>query len=250
MAGSVIDREDSLLEAHRTSLLEVIEDKNRALSKKNLVHRLVYIGKLRNEVEDRNEVGNHYERLLKNLMNNFQHSEPMTGLLLVYMKHLIHVIEASSDMIREVMRDIETCQKGQDGFLEQAKILVISHDINNRLYQQWNFRTLDIQAARMEAYESSEGADKIIIDMLSQMLKLGNKLSITPKVAFKSALDSLHEKFPDLLPQQGHIHFLMEENDSSMILPDEYLNMYDKPYDVVLESEMVWPLPTKLFPYN
>ena len=33
MAASGLEREDSLLEAHRTSLLEVIEDKNRAASK-------------------------------------------------------------------------------------------------------------------------------------------------------------------------------------------------------------------------
>lgn len=28
----------------------------------------------------------------------------------------------------------------------------------------------------------------------------------------------------------------MEENDSVMILPDEYLSMYQKPFDVTLES--------------
>lgn len=33
MAASGLEREDSLLEAHRTSLLEIIEDKNRAASK-------------------------------------------------------------------------------------------------------------------------------------------------------------------------------------------------------------------------
>ncbi|WAQ96143.1 TEX47-like protein [Mya arenaria] len=145
---------------------------------KNLVHRLVYIGKLRDNVGDR--------------------------------------MDTSSDMITEVMKDIMHEQRTEDGFLEDAKILIISHDIPSRLYQQWNFRTLDIQAARMESYESSEGADRIILDMLGQLLKLGNKLAITPKVSFKTTLDQLHEKFPDLLPQQ----------------------------------EMVWPLPTKLFPYN
>ncbi|XP_053386544.1 testis-expressed protein 47-like isoform X2 [Mercenaria mercenaria] len=217
---------------------------------KNLVHRIVYIGKLKENVEDRMEVGMHHDRLIKNLQNNYQHAEPITGLLLVYLKHLVHVVETSSDMIVEVIRDVVKTQKDENGFIEQAKILIVSHDISTRLYQQWNFRTLDIQAARMESYESSEGADKIIIDLLSQLLKLGSKLAIIPKIAFKSTLDSLHEKFPDLLPQQAHIHFLLEENDSTMILPEEYLEMYEKPFDVTLESEMVWPLPTKLFPYN
>lgn len=243
-----LEREDSVVEAHRTSLLEVIEDKNRTLNKKNLIHRMVYIGKLNNDIEDRTEIGNYYERLLKNLQNNFV-TEPVTGLLLVYLKHLVHVVEASSDTFLEIMKDIEKIQKNSDGFLEEAKILVISHDINSRLYQQWNFRTLDIQAARMESYETSE-ADRVIMDLLSQLLKLGHKLAITPKISLKQTLDSLHDKYPDLLPQQAHLNYLMEENDDCMILPEEYIDMYREPFDVTLESEMVWPLPTKLFPYS
>ena len=39
----------------------------------------------------------------------------------------------------------------------------------------------------MESYESSEGADKIIIDLLSQLLKLGSKLAIIPKVRVLSS---------------------------------------------------------------
>ena len=38
--------------------------------------------------------------------------------------------QASSDMFLEIMRDIEKEQKDSDCFLEQAKILVISHDIS------------------------------------------------------------------------------------------------------------------------
>ncbi|KAH3862540.1 hypothetical protein DPMN_025507 [Dreissena polymorpha] len=193
---------------------------------KNLVHRLVYIGKLKLDLPDRQVVGTHYEKLLKNLQNNFQ-TEPMTGLLLVYLKHIVHILECSSDMVTQVMRDIVNFQRSS-----------------------WDFRQLDIQAARMEAYESSEGADRIIIDILGQLLKLGNKLAITPKISFKTTLDQLHEKFGDLLPQQAHLHYLSEENDSTMVLPEEYLAMYEKPFDITLESEMVWPLPTKLFPYN
>lgn len=28
----------------------------------------------------------------------------------------------------------------------------------------------------------------------------------------------------------------MEENDSAMTMPEEYINMYEKPFDVILES--------------
>lgn len=243
------EREDSLLEAHRTSLLEVIEDKNRAMNKKYLVHRFVYIAKLRDNVGDRDGVGDYYERLLKNIQNNTQ-TEPVTGLLLVYMKHLVHIVETSTDVITEIVQDLKESEESITGIIATSKILVISHDIPQRLYQQWSFRTLDIQAARMEAYESSQPAEQLVLDLLTQVLKLGNFLAKTPKLNLKNVMDSLHEKAPDLLPNQAIVNYLLEENDSCMVRPEEYLSLYEEPYDVVLDSELVWPLPTRMFPYK
>nr|XP_022317058.1 testis-expressed protein 47-like isoform X1 [Crassostrea virginica] len=216
---------------------------------KNLVHRVIIIGKLKEEA-DRNEVGNYHEQLLKNLQNTNQ-TEPITGLLLVYMKHLVHVMECSADAIMATVRDLKQSKTSKTGLVENAKILVISHDIQNRLYQQWSFRQLDIVAARIESIDSNESTDKIVIDLVTQLLKLGNALAKTPKLNLKNVMDSLHEKLPDLLPQQAVLHYLMEDEDPCMITLEEYINLEEQPFDVVLESEeLVWPLPTRLFPYN
>jgi len=248
MASAMDVRADSVLETHRTSLLDVIEDKNRASNKKNLVHQIVYIAKLR-EV-DRNEVGNYHERLLKNIQNVNQ-TEPVTGLLLVYFKHLVHVMETSTDVITDVIQDLKHNKASSDGFIEDAKILVISHDIQSRLYQQWSFRQLDIVSARVEGYDSSDSTEKIVTDLITQILKLGNALAKQPKLNLKNVMDSLHEKLPDLLPQQGVLHYLLEDDDPCVVSLDEYLGLYEQPYDITLESEeLVWPLPTRLFPYN
>lgn len=215
---------------------------------KNLVHRVVFIGKLKEDA-DRSEVGNYHEQLLKNLQNTNQ-TEPITGLLLVYMKHLVHVMECSADAIMAVVRDMKESKSSKKGFLENSKILVISHDIQNRLYQQWSFRQLDIVAARIESIDSNEPTDKVVIDLVTQLLKLGNALAKTPKLNLKNVMDSLHEKLPDLLPQQAVLHYLMEDEDPCMITLEEYINLEEQPFDVVLESELVWPLPTRLFPYK
>ncbi|XP_078319800.1 testis-expressed protein 47-like isoform X3 [Crassostrea virginica] len=235
MASAMDIRADSVLEGHRPSLLEVIEDKNRALNKKNLVHRVIIIGKLKEEA-DRNEVGNYHEQLLKNLQNTNQ-TEPITGLLLVYMKHLVHVMECSADAIMATVRDLKQSKTSKTGLVENAKILVISHDIQNRLYQQWSFRQLDIVAARIESLDSNESTDKVVIDLVTQLLKLGNALAKTPKLNLKNVMDSLHEKLPDLLPQQAVLHYLMEDEDPCMITLEEYINLEEQPFDVVLESE-------------
>jgi len=65
---------------------------------------------------------------------------------------------------------------------KRVDIFLNSYYIPQRLYGQWSFRTLDIQVARMEGYDNNESADKIVIDLLTQLLKLGNTLAKTPKV--------------------------------------------------------------------
>ena len=158
-------------------------------------------------------------------------------------------------MLREMMRDCKKNMTSNNGIFSEVKILVISHDIPERLYQNWMYKTLEIQSARLDSYDSSESTDKTVLDCLVQLLKLGNHLSKIPKGNFKNSFDQLHSKVPDLLPQQAMLHFLLEEDDGCMMTVKEYLDIYEQPYDIVLDSavmdqELVWPLPTRLFPYN
>ncbi|XP_063445141.1 testis-expressed protein 47-like isoform X1 [Mytilus edulis] len=219
---------------------------------KNLLHRMVYIASLRNEEADTDQIANYHENLKKNLESAQQYSEhvSITGLLLVYTKHIVHIVETTTEMLREVIKDSKKNMEASNGLFSQVKILVISHDIPERLYQNWMFKTLEIQSARLDSYDSSESTDKIVLDCLIQLLKLGNHVAKIPKGNFKNSFDQLHSKCADLLPQQAMLHFLLEEDDCSMMTVKEYLNMYEQPYDVVLDSELVWPLPTRLFPYN
>lgn len=92
-----------------------------------------------------------------------------------------------------VIRDMKESKSSKKGFLENSKILVISHDIQNRLYQQWSFRQLDIVAARIESIDSNEPTEKVVIDLVTQLLKLGNALAKTPKVSHD--LKGLEDKF-------------------------------------------------------
>lgn len=47
------------------------------------------------------------------------------------------------------------------------------------LYQSWTYRSINIVAQKIDEYEPSETEDKLIIDMLSQLLKLGTYLRQT-----------------------------------------------------------------------
>lgn len=220
------------------------------MNKKYLVHRLVYISKIRGTNVDRMAVGNHYEQLMKKLAGDFPGSEPITGLMLIYLKHIVHIVETSSDLILRLVQDLRKMELDEESYIAKSKILVVSHDINTRLYQQWHFRTLDIVEHGIEAYDTNESFENLVVEVLTQLLKLGVFLFKQPKLNLKNAMDSLHDKVPEHLPQQSVVHYLLEENDTSMTTPQEYIDIYEKPFDTSLESDMVWPIPTRLFPYN
>ena len=92
------------------------------------------------------------------------------------------VLQTTTEMLREMMRDCKKNMTSNNGIFSEVKILVISHDIPERLYQNWMYKTLEIQSARLDSYDSSESTDKTVLDCLVQLLKLGNHLSKIPKV--------------------------------------------------------------------
>ena len=54
--------------------------------------------------------------------------------------------------------------------------------IPHPLFQNWNFKILDIQAPQFSDFETQEKIDSIVIDMVGQVLKLGGHLAKQPKV--------------------------------------------------------------------
>ncbi|KAK2167623.1 hypothetical protein LSH36_26g15096 [Paralvinella palmiformis] len=107
-----------------------------------------------------------------------------------------------------------------------------------------------LMAHNLDEYEPSEESFRLVIDMLIQLLKLGAYLNKQPKVALKNVMENLLDKVPELLPQQDVINFLIEKDAEATVTPQEHLNRYQKPFDVTLDSELTWPMPVRLFPYN
>lgn len=216
---------------------------------KNLIHRMYVISKIGDGGSNRNEIGNHFDHFFKQLRNDLQ-SEAITGLMLIYMKYIVHVLECSADVLLVLAKELFNQEDKSDGFTAVSKILIISHDIPQRQYQGWSYRTLDIVEPGIETYEPTETSENLVIELVSQLLRLGAFLSKQPKLNLKNIMDSLHEKVPELLPQQSVVHYLLEDSDPCTMTPDEYVNIYEIPFDIVMDCDLVWPLPTRLFPYN
>ena len=72
--------------------------------------------------------------------------------------------------------------------------------------------------------------------------------SAQPKMNLKAALDSLVEKVPKLLPSQDILLYLLRCD--KLNSPKKYLEYYERPIDVVLDSDLTWPVYGKKFPYS
>ncbi|XP_078692809.1 testis-expressed protein 47-like isoform X1 [Branchiostoma floridae x Branchiostoma belcheri] len=247
MFGLTEGESTDLLQVVRRSLLSAREKIREQYlpKKKSLIHRLVYIARLTGNLNDKRDLGAYYEQLFKKLHNHYQ-GEPATGLLLIYPQYCIHTVESSSEMLTATLRDLVSHQQSEGALLSDAKILIMSHDIPTRLYPQWSHRVLNLPASRLDKYETNDPIEQLVPECLTQLLKLGVYLAKTPKLNLKNAMDSLHEKVPELLPPQDLIGYLLMslELDS----PQQYLKRYHQPFHTVLDGELVWPIADRLFP--
>ena len=57
--------------------------------------------------------------------------------------------------------------------------------IPNRLYQNWSYRIIDIEAPNLSDFDPGEASEKLVQDMLNQLLYLGSFLSKNAKASKK-----------------------------------------------------------------
>ena len=84
--------------------------------------------------------------------------------------------------------------------------------IPSRLYQHWAYRILDIEAPLIEEYDPGEAAEKLVSDILNQLLRLGQYLARQPKVRGR-----LEQRLAKCFEQQLGALFIMMP-DGSLVL--------------------------------
>jgi hypothetical protein len=97
---------------------------------------------------------------------------------------------------------------------------------------------------RGEAYQTTEAIAQTVKYALSTLYKLGVHLTQNSH-GIKETLDDLK---PDFLLPQDLLEYLARSEDLDS--PAKFISRYCLPTQVVLDSELVWPLPNRLFPYD
>ncbi|XP_061414431.1 testis-expressed protein 47 isoform X1 [Lethenteron reissneri] len=212
---------------------------------KSLLHRLIYVGQLHPDLADKRELAEYYERLFARLHKHHQ-GEAAYGLLLIYPTAVIHTVECGSESIYAILRDLRDMEQREErALLQGVKIVVVSHDLPNRLFQQWFWQVLNLPATRLEGDGgATESTVNLASEAITHVLKLGLHLLHSPKVSMRQALESVRERHPDLLlPQDTLAHLL---SCHGLLTPAEFLTAYDRPFHLTLDSELVWPAPQSM----
>uniref|UniRef100_A0A670JHX7 BLUF domain-containing protein n=2 Tax=Podarcis muralis TaxID=64176 RepID=A0A670JHX7_PODMU len=234
-------QEASPSEEERTNLLDqLLQEKVHSGTKetKSLLHRLIFLAKISPELADKRDLAEYWEQLFASLQRSYYQSEGVTGLLLLYPAYVIHILESSSDMLYAVLRDLRDMEQQQRVLVLGAKILVMSHNLPSRLFQQWNYKVLNVPE-RYQEYSAAreEPTEAIICECLTTLLKLGKHLQRYPKKP-KNLEDAILEKVPELIVPQDTICHLLECQE--LLSAAQYLQLYDSPLNILMDSGLVF----------
>ncbi|CAM4651582.1 unnamed protein product [Caretta caretta] len=222
----------------RISVYGLAQEQQKAIRKKLLLHRLVFLAKISPELADKQDLAGYWHLLFLSLQRYYQ-GEGVTGLLLLYPTYLVHTLEASSEVLYSVLRDLRDMQPQKHrALILEPKILVLSHNIPSRLFQQWSYKVLDVPSRHL-GYNTlrEEPIETIIGECLAMLLKLGEHLLKYPKSS-PNLPDAVLEKVPNLIISQDTICHLLECRE--LLSPAQFLQTYDSPLNVVMDSGHVF----------
>ncbi|XP_038676409.1 testis-expressed protein 47-like isoform X2 [Scyliorhinus canicula] len=243
-ASTNISQTEKLATVERNSLYMNLQDLQCFLNKKFILHRLIYISSFDPAMTDRKQISDYYEALAHKLHSQYQEM-PITGLLLMHSAHYIHLLESSIDVLYSVIRDL-TNQSSEEGLVQSAiKILILSHNIPDRLYRQWLQRPVNLPVTLMMDASEMEPVEKVVPECLTLLLKLGNYIQQNPKKNITGPNHTVSEEIRHLIIKENTIKYLC--GSPELMTPQKFLEYYEKSTYVVLDSELVWPSPLHLF---
>ncbi|XP_069785080.1 sodium/myo-inositol cotransporter 2-like isoform X3 [Narcine bancroftii] len=188
--------------------------------------------------------GEYYEALFHKLHTQYQEM-PVMGLLLMYSNHYIHLLESSIDLLYAVIHHLANPLAEERLAELDMKILVLSHNIPDRLFRQWLQRPVNMPVTLLMDTSEMEPVERLVPECLTLLLKLGNFILQNPKKSITKPNLSVSDEVRHLIIKENTIKHLCDT--SELLTPRRFLQHYEKPTHVVLDSEVVWPTPLHLF---
>ncbi|XP_019486584.1 PREDICTED: uncharacterized protein C7orf62 homolog [Hipposideros armiger] len=225
----------------RSNYFHIQEEKQRLQLKKFLLHRIFLVANITARIEKK-DLAQYYEHAFQSILKHHL-GEAVTGLLLMYPTSILHILETSSGTLYRILLDYVGHEKNEkEFFIQGMKIIVVSHNIPTRIFIQWQVSIVKVPVMYLDDLTQSRSLEEVVTEFLTQTHKLALYLCKTVKVSTKGPGDNLHQVVPELLPPEQIIKYLCKSEE--FMDPEAFLDMYNKPIHVTLDSEVVWPAPS------
>ncbi|XP_029784402.1 testis-expressed protein 47 [Suricata suricatta] len=225
----------------RGNYLQLQEEKQRLQLKKFLLHRVFLVAKITANTE-RKDIADYYERVFQSILKH--HIEAaVTGFLLIYPTSILHILESSSGTLYRILLDhLDQGKNDTKFFIQGMKIIVVSHNIPTRLFTQWHVSVIKVPVMYLDDITQTQSLEGVVTEFLTQTHKLALHVAKTVKVGAKGPGDNLHQLVPELLISEQIIKYLCKSEE--FMDPEAFLNMYNRPAHITLDSEVIWPAPS------
>jgi hypothetical protein len=111
--------------------------------------------------------------------------------------------KSSIDVIKTILQNMSEMIGNQDtGPIIDAKILNVARDVT-RIFPLYLTKIMNL-TSEYESSDPSESSEVLINETINRLLKLGKYFHDRSPVK-KEFVDSVHEKHPELLPNQSNI---------------------------------------------
>ncbi|XP_053550174.1 testis-expressed protein 47-like [Bombina bombina] len=203
---------------------------------KCILYRMFYVAEISSTQAKSNNINDHYEQLIHNLTKSHL-GAAISGLLLLYPSHIIHIIESSSEILYAILQDLVQIQEqGTSSILQNSKILVISSKIPERLLPRWYSHTVRFPTVYLEDTSDGQPELNLLEDSLTLLLRLVAFVSDSITPGTKGPGQHLPTLAPELLLREAVVHKLIKT--SEFLTPQIFLEMYDSPLNISSASGM------------
>ncbi|XP_062381750.1 testis-expressed protein 47-like [Sardina pilchardus] len=118
--------------------------------------------------------------------------------------------------------------------LKDARVLVLSHCLFNRMFTSWAPEILTITLSMQDSETQIEPEE-----LLAQIYKLCSSIQKS-----KASKSELLEERALLMVEEAVRHMCRS---SVLCSPSEFLQAYGKPINILMDSEIVWPTHSRLY---
>ncbi|MCI4384209.1 hypothetical protein PGIGA_G00036250 [Pangasianodon gigas] len=215
--------------------------KQKTTNERGVIHRLVCVAKINQDwISERDKcsaVTEYFEEFLSKLQKKTPR-EVVTGLLLVYSKSIIHLLESTSEVLTQILKNLSEMEEGSNSLLKDCRILVVSHCLPVRLFSSWSCRMIKVPVRQTDAAEHTQPVELLVSHSLTMIYKYCTYLL----KGIREGQDTKEQAH--VLEEETIIHLCQSQVLHS---PNTFLKSYTKPVNILMDTEIVWPTSHRLY---